>query len=51
MTSFDVDSCRIEQSKLSEVLVNNLFLFWRFNDHGHHYQEKINIERNHTKIK
>jgi len=27
-------------NKRSEVLVNNLFLFRRFDDHGHHYQEK-----------
>jgi len=28
------------KNKRSEVLVNNLFLFRRFDDHGHHYQEK-----------
>jgi len=40
ITSFNVVFCRIEQNKRSEVLVNNLFLFRRFDDHGHHYQEK-----------
>jgi len=26
--------------KFNLILVNNLFLFRRFDDHGHHYQEK-----------
>ena len=32
----------VELNKTNEVkfLVNNLFLFRRFDDHGHHYQEK-----------
>ncbi len=40
MTSFNVVFCRIRYKERSEVLVNNLFLFWRFDDHGHHYEEK-----------
>jgi hypothetical protein len=40
MTSFNVVFCRIELNKWSEGLVINLFVFRRFDDHGHHYQEK-----------
>jgi len=28
---------KTDTNKTNEVLVNNLFLFRRFDDHGHHY--------------
>jgi hypothetical protein len=37
---FNKHLINIEKNKRSEVLANNLFLFRRFDDHGHHYQEK-----------
>jgi hypothetical protein len=37
-----LEELRFYLNKTNEVkfLVSNLFLFQRFDDHGHHYQEK-----------
>ena len=40
MTSFNVVFVELNKKKQVKFLLNNLFLFLRFDDHGHHYQEK-----------